>query len=125
MSKMSSANPYAPPKTAELSPAESARFVSFSRRSLFLVLIFAVLRGFASGFATLILLVHLSRTPIHWRNVTPILTVALIGCLVLHYVEWKVRIPTLLVLVFGIAGYLIGIIVVTVAGLRDSFPNPF
>ena len=125
MPETSSVNPYAPPETAELSPAQSDRVASFPRRSLFLVLVFAVLRGLASGFATLILLVHLSGTPIHWHNVTPLLTVALIGCLVLHYVEWKVRIPTLLVLIFGISGYLIGITVVTVAGLLESFPNPF
>lgn len=125
MSESSSTNPYAPPEIAELGPKKSDSVVSFPRRSLFVVLVFAVLRGLASGFATLILLVHLSQTPIHWHNVTPLLTAALIGCAVLHYVEWEFRIPTFPALIFGLSGYLIGVTIVIVAGLRDSFPNPF
>ena len=126
MPEESSVNPYTPPETAELSRAQSVIVTSFPRRLLFLVLVFVILRGVASGFATLILLVHLSGTPIHWRNATPLLAVTLIGCLLLHYVEWKVRVRTWLVLIFAIFGYLIGTVVVTVAGLLDLFhPNPF
>lgn len=121
----SAANPYAPPGTADFTGARSARTPSVSRKFVFFALLFAAMRGVASGFATLILLVHLSGTQIHWHNATPILAVALLGCLVLHWVEMKFRLPTSLVLMIGVCGYLIGIAVVTVAGILDNFPTPF
>ena len=116
-------NPYAPP--AEIATANSARFVAITRKFLILSFLFAGLRGVSSGFATLIVLVHLSGTAIHWDNVVPMLTVALAGCFAFHWVEWKFRFPHAPTLLIGFIGYVVGVEVVGIAGKLDYLPNPF
>lgn len=118
-------NPYAPPETAEITAVKPASSITSSRKLLSLRIVFAVLRAVASGFATLILLVHLSGTPIHWENVIPMLTVAVVVCLVLHWGEWRFRFQRTVTLILGFVGYVAGIGVVTIAGMLNYFPNPF
>lgn len=96
-----------------------------SHNVILLCLGFGVLRGIAAGFATLIMLVYMSGTSIHWENATPLLLLGMGVCVALHVIEWIFRFPPQVTWKLGALGYVLGSVVVTMAGMIGLFPNPF
>ena len=117
-------NPYETPASVEILTARPSRSRAATRKFFLLGFLFALLRGASSGFATLIVLGYLSGRVINWRNVVPMLTGILLGCLALHWFEQKFRFPSS-TLFIGIFGYIAGVGVMMIAGKLNYFPNPF
>lgn len=116
-------NPYAAP--VDIATANSPSSAAITRKFLVVSFLFAVLRGVSSGFATYIALVHLSGTVVYWDNAVPVLMLALAGCFAFHLVEWKFRFPVALTLLIGFIAYVVGVVVVAIAGMLGCFPTPF
>jgi hypothetical protein len=118
-------NPYAAPQSTAHSPAPARRSGLPVAIEIAFSSVFFVLRGVAAGFATLIFLVHSSGTQILWENVVPMLAGIIIGCAVMHWLErWYTSSKQWAFLV-AIVAYLVGAVVVTIAGFLQCFPNPF
>lgn len=114
-------NPYTSPVTTEILTAAPANPITI----LVLSVVFAILRAIATYFATMVFMVYLAWGIGNWGILFPLLCLCAVVCLVLHWVEWKSRNQNTVTTIIGLAGYMLGIVLSTMAAFFEVYRGPF
>lgn len=106
-------NPFAPTIVDENVSSQSI-LLRDNKLHYFPWLIFAVVRAVSAGFAALLAHVYSIGLTIKWHNVLPMAAVAVVACVTIHWIEWKLDLPRQQTFLRSLQSYTFGIVVAAI-----------